>query len=291
MSAVHAVTLSVLASVAAFAQDAPVRLEFEVASVRASPASRPEQVSIGLHMDGSQARIAFLDMRDYIAMAYRVRPSQVTGPDWIATERFDLTAKLPVGATTAQIPEMLQAFLVDRFHLKVRRDKKDVPVYALTVGKPPLRLKEIPPDATDSESKSTVNAGGTGSAAGISVNLGNGSYYTFANNKFEAAKISMDILVRMLTAYVDRPILNLTELKGNYDLTLNLTPEDYRAMLIQSAVNNGVVLPPEALRLLDGNSVGSLFAAVQELGLKLDARKAPLDVLVIDQILKTPTDN
>jgi uncharacterized protein (TIGR03435 family) len=291
MRAVHAVSLSVLASAAAFAQDPPARLEFEVASVRPSPAQRPEQGTIGLRMDGSQARITALVMRDYIAMAYRVRPSQVTGPEWIATERFDLSAKLPAGATAAQIPEMLQSLLTDRFQLKMHRDKRDVPVYALIVGKGPLKLKETPPDAAGSESpKGVVNVAGTGSAAGISVNLGNGSYYTFANNKFEAAKISMDALVRMLSAYVDRPILNLTELKGNYDLTLNLTPEDYQAMLIQAAVNNGVVLPPQVLKLMEAGSA-SLFDALEKAGLKLDARKAPLDQVVIDQLLKTPTEN
>lgn len=290
MTAVRALTLSVLVSVAVFGQD-PSRLEFEVASVRSSPSSRPDQASLGLHMDGSQARIAFFAMREYLAMAYRVRPSQITGPDWIATERFDINAKLPAGATASQIPEMLQALLADRFQLKVHRDKKDVPVYALILGKGPLKLKETPPDASAGEPQGTVNVGATGSAAGISANLGNGSYYTFANNKFEAGKISVDALVRMLSAYTDRPILNLTELKGNYDLTLNLTPEDYRAMLIQGAVNSGAVLPPEVLRLLDGSAATSLFDAVQQLGLKMDVRRAPLDVLVIDQVLKTPKEN
>jgi uncharacterized protein (TIGR03435 family) len=89
---------------------------------------------------------------------------------------------------------------------------------------------------------------------------------------------------------VDRPILNLTELKGNYDLTLNLTPEDYQAMLIRAAVNNGVVLPPQVLKLMDAGAA-SLFDAVEKVGLKLDARKAPLDQVVIDQLLKTPTEN
>lgn len=224
-------------------------------------------------------------------MAYRVKAYQVNGPDWMATERFDVSAKLPAGTTAAQIPEMLQAFLVDRFQLKMHRDKKDLPVYAVIIGKAPLRLKESPPDSAAGESRGTVNVAATGSAAGVSANLGNGSYYTFANNKFEAGKISMDNLAGLLERFVDRPIVNLTELKGNYDFTLNLTPEDYQAMLIRAAVNSGVVLPPQALRLLDAGSAGSLFDAVQQLGLKLDARKAPLDILIIDQVLKAPTEN
>jgi uncharacterized protein (TIGR03435 family) len=286
-----AVTIGILASFAAVAQDSPSHLEFEVASVRHSLDSRPEAVSVGLRMDGSQARISFYAIRDYIAMAYRVRSSQVNGPDWMAMERFDLNAKLPAGATAAQVPEMLQAFLTDRFQLKMHREKKEFPVYALIVGKGPLKLKETPPGAGASDSKGAVDMAVTGGASGVSMNLGNGSYYSFGNNKFEAGRVSMDGLVRMLETYVDRPILNLTELKGNYDLTLNLTPEDYQAMLIHAAVNNGVVLPPQALRLMDTGSTASLLDALQQVGLKLDARKSPLDALVIDQILKTPTEN
>lgn len=292
MKLFHTATLSALASVALFGQAPPARLEFEVASVRPSaPQSRNEQVSAGLRMDGSQARIASLTMREYIAMAYRVKVYQVNGPDWIGSDRFDLNAKLPAGATASQIPDMLQTFLADRFQLKMHRDKKDLPVYALIMGKGPLKLKESPPDAAAGESKGTLNIAATGSAAGVSVNLGNGSYYTFANNKFEAGKISMDILASMLERYLDRPILNLTELKGTYDLTLNVTQEDYYALLFRAAVNSGVTLPSEALRFIDNASVGSLFDAVQQVGLKLDARKAPLEALMVDQMLKTPTEN
>jgi uncharacterized protein (TIGR03435 family) len=183
MRAVRAVTLSVLAAAAAFGQAAPAPLEFEVASVRASPGSRPEQVALGLHMDGSQAHINALALRDYIAMAYRIRPSEITGPDWLAMERFDLDAKLPAGATSGQFPDMLQALLVDRFQLKFHREKKDFSVYALTLGKGPLKLKETPPDAAGGEPKGTVNVAAAGSAAGVSANLGNGSYYNFGKQQ------------------------------------------------------------------------------------------------------------
>ena len=291
MHTVRASALTVFAAVSVFAQAPPPRVEFEVASVRHSAETKPEQASIGLHMDGSQVRIAYFVMRDYIAMAYAVRSSLVSGPDWIATERFDLNAKLPAGASAAQIPEMLQAVLADRFQLKIHREKKDVPVYALVPGKGPLKLKESAPDTGSNEPKGAVNVAASGSAAGVSANLGNGSYYTFGNDKFEAGKMTMDALVRMLSAYVNRPILDLTGLKGTYDLTLNIAPEDYQAMLIRAAVNNGVVLPPQALRLLDDNAPASLLDAIQQVGLKLDARKSPLDTVVIDQISKTPAEN
>lgn len=242
-------------------------------------------------MDGSHVRIASFSFRDYIAMAYGVKARQVSGPDWIASVRFDINATLPAGFTANDIPEMLQALLADRFQLKMHREQRDFPVYALVLGKGPLKLKEDAPDADTENSKGGVNVAAAGSAAGVSVNLGHGSYYTFADNKFEAKKMSMDVLARQLDRYLDRPIVDMTELKGTYDLTLNLTPEDYQAMLIRVAVNNGVVLPPQVLQYMEGNNAGSLFDAIQQTGLKLDARKAPLDFLVVDQALKTPTEN
>ena len=266
--------------------------QFEVASVRPSQPSGPERVDLGLHIDGAQVRIVSLPMRDYIARAYRVKLYQITGPDWLTSERFDLSAKLPAGSASEQIPEMLQSLLEERFQIKLHRDKKELPVYALIVGKAPLKIQESAPDtAPDAARKGEVSLAASGSAAGVSVDLGNGSYYTFNNGKFEIRKASMDMLARQLERYVDRPIIDLTELKGNYDLTVSVTPEDYQTMLVRAAVNAGMLLPPQALRLLDSGSIASLIDGLQQLGLKIDARKAPLDMLVIDQLSKTPTEN
>jgi uncharacterized protein (TIGR03435 family) len=80
-------------------------------------------------------------------------------------------------------------------------------------------------------------------------------------------------------------------LTGTYDFELPFTPEDFRAMQIRAALAAGVVLPPEALRAMEGASGDSLFTAVQAVGLKLESRKAPVAVVVIDSVRKTPTDN
>jgi uncharacterized protein (TIGR03435 family) len=95
-----------------------------------------------------------------------------------------------------------------------------------------------------------------------------------------------------LERYADRPIVDMTGLTGQYDFTIEFTPEDYTSMLMRVAISAGVSLPPQAMRLLEGTSGGgALSVALQQVGLKLDARKAPLDVLVIDDALKTPTAN
>ena len=274
-----------------FAQ-APANPKFEVASIRPSQPMGTERVDIGVHVDGAQLRYVAIPMRDYIARAYRMKLYQVTGPDWLTTERFDLNAKLPEGSTPDQIPEMLQSLLEERFQIKLHREKKELPVYALIIGKPPLKIQESAPDASgDAAPKATTTVTASGSAAGVSVDLGHGSYYTFNNGNFEIKKVDMDMLARQLERYVDRPILDMTDLKGKYDLTIAVTPEDYQTMLVRAAVNAGMLLPPQALRLLDSGSIASLLDGLQQLGLKMDARKAPLDVLVIDQLSKTPTAN
>jgi len=294
MNAVRRVIFTVLASVAIFGQTAPVRLEFEVASINASSPSATGEVDIGMQIDGAQLHCANLTLREYIRLAYRVKDYQISGPDWLASERFDIAAKLPAGARREQVPDMMQALLADRFGMKMHRETKELPAYGIVVGKGGLKMKESPPDSgADSAAAGAtpVNVTASGGRGGVSVNLGGGSYYTFANNRFEARKFTMTVLADALTRYVDRPVVNMTELQGKYDLTLQFSPEDYLAMTIRSAVVAGVALPPEALKFLEGASDESLFTAVETLGLKLEPRKAPLEVLVIDRAAKAPTAN
>jgi uncharacterized protein (TIGR03435 family) len=285
-----ALVIAVAVSAPVFAQAPEPKVEFEVASVRKSAASGADgAVALGLRMDGAQARIGSLTLRDYIGMAFRVKTYQIVGPDWLGTEHFDVNAKLPAGSTADQIPRMLQSLLVDRFGLKFHREPKDINVYALVLGKPPLKLKDsiVDPDAAPAAG---VQISASGSAAGVSVNMGNGSSYTFAGGKFEGKKIGGRIMADVVERYTDRPVIDATGLTGTYDFSFAVTPEEYQTLLIRAAVNSGVVLPPQALRLLD-NGGDPLGSALEQLGLKLDSRKAPVELLVVDQVLKTPAEN
>ena len=282
---------ALLAAVALLAQHRP---EFEVASIRPSADQGAGQVGVGLHLDGAQVRCSYLSLKDYVVMAYRLKFYQVSGPEWIASQRFDIAATIPSEGSSGQIPEMLQALLADRFAMKVHRETREFPVYGLQVLKSGLKAKESASDSAAGEGgpgRGPVNIAAGGSQAGVGVNLGGGSYFTFGNNHLEARKLSMATLADTLARFVDRPVVDMTELKGNYDFDLEVTPEDYQAMLIRSAIAAGVTLPPQALRALENASGDSLSTALQKVGLKLEPRKAPLEVLVIDSALKTPTEN
>ncbi len=282
------IALPILLTSSSFAQ------QFEVASTRPSGSQTPEgKVNVGVHIDGSQVRVVALSLRDYLAIAYRTKGNMVSGPEWTASERFDISATLPPDSATEKLPEMFQALLTDRFHLKLHKEKKEFPVYALLVSKGPVKLKESPPDADadKDDPKGTVSVAASGSAAGVGINLGHGSSISFVPNRFEAKKLTMEQFAANLERFADRPIVDMTGLKAQYDLAFDVNPEDYQPMLIRSSVYAGVSLPPQALRLLDTSSPAALGDALQQVGLKLEARKAPLDVLVIDEALKTPTAN
>jgi uncharacterized protein (TIGR03435 family) len=284
------VAIAALAAVSLLAQSSPPP-QFEVASIRPSPVDPQGRVSVGIHIDGAQVRVASMTLRDYIGIAYRTKISNITGPDWVGSDRFDISATIPEGNKTSQIPEMFQALLAERFHLRFHREKKDFPVYALVIGKGELKLKEVPPDEDQGKSAEPINIAGGGSVAGVSVNLGNGSSWSFVPNRFEAKKLSMEQFAANLERFADRPMVDMTGLKGQYDFGFDVNPEDYRPMLIRSAVAAGATLPPQALQLLDGTSSSALSDALQQVGLRLDARKAPLDVIVVDEAQKTPTAN
>ena len=284
----RAIAACVLASSLAFGQ---TRLEFEVASIRPA-AQQIQQMNIGLHVDGAQVRGTSLPLRDYIVLAYRLKPSQVTGPDWITSQRFDIAAKLPDGASQDQFRDMLQTLLTDRFQMKTHRDTKEFPVYVLGIAKSGLKMTELPPDPGAGDSvNSPVNISGGGGGGKASIDLGGGSSFTLGQNGFEVKKLTMSGFAEMLTRFTDRPVVDMTDLKGRYDFTLELSPEDRTATLVRAAVTAGVALPPQALALLDNGSNASLISSLQKLGLTFEARKAPLEVLVIDSIQKTPTEN
>jgi uncharacterized protein (TIGR03435 family) len=276
------------------AQDTP-RLEFEVASIKTSAPPGPGTGRIlgGVHIDGSQVNWTFLSLKDYIVSAYRVRIYQIDGPDWLGSERFDINAKLPAGSSPKDAAQMLQALLEDRFKLKIHREQRDFAVYGLVVGKGGLKMKE---SAVDSDAPPATAAPGAASVAavsrpgGVTVNYSNGSSFTFADNKFEGHKLSATLMADVMARFTDRPVVDMTSLKGNYDFVIELTPEDFRAMGIRAAIAAGAQIPPQILQQFE-SSGDSLANALEKLGLKLEPRKAPIEVLVVDHAEKAPSEN
>jgi uncharacterized protein (TIGR03435 family) len=232
-------------------------LAFEVASVKPSAPLNTRQAMmgqqrVGMKIDAARVDIANPSLADLVRIAFRVKLYQITGPDWMKRERFDVVAKLAEGASPDRAPEMLQQLLTERFKLTVHRETKEHAVYALTVGKNGPKLVESPADAVLpaksasgpaapggpgpmqlSEDASNLIASGERTGP-IRVSSGAGG-----TMRLEARNATMAALAEMLSRILDRPVVDMTGLKGTYQLTLNLSMQDMHAM-----VEAAGVMPP-----------------------------------------------
>jgi len=315
-----------LAAIAAFAQTANT---FEVASIKpaapldmvkiAAGIQNGQMPKIGAHVDAARAEYTYMALKELIVTAYKVKPYQITGPDWISTTRFDIVAKLPEGATKADAPKMLQALLEDRFKLAVHRDSKENPVLALVVGKggpkmqesaeapaaidesAPLKPGEMSTEGPDGPIRMTVGKQGE-----ATVNMGAKGSMRYKVDPatmtmhLEATQLKMDGFADMLTQFSQltggggRQVVDMTDLKGYYQVTIDFSLADLMAMaraqgMDVPAVPGAAGTPGVAASDPGGSS--SIFAAVQALGLKLEQRKAMTTQLIIDHVEKTPTEN
>src|ERR1700689_1537871 len=147
-----------LIAIAALAQTKPA---FEVATIKPSPPMDVAKIAaavqaggkmpIGANVDSLRAEYKYLDLRSLISFAYGVKPYQITGPDWMATTRFDIVGKMPEGSKKEDAPKMLQALLEERFKLMTHRASAEHPVLALVTGKggPKLQPSAGTPTAID----------------------------------------------------------------------------------------------------------------------------------------------
>ena len=229
MRLIRAITLPVVASALMYAQSPPARPEFEVASIRPSEQTSQSMLNVGLHIDGAQVRCTDMSLKDYLAIAYNVKNYQISGPDWLASNRFDINAKLPDGAARKQVPAMLQALLESRFRITLHHESKLFPVYALVVAKGGFKIDPLPADPTDdSLSTPPIDVNVTGGRQGVSLNLGKGSSFSIGNNQLQVKKLTMTRLADMLARFMDRPVVDMTDLKSQ--LRLHAGPQLLRTV-------------------------------------------------------------
>ena len=286
----HSFLISILALTPAFAQSpAPQAPSFEVASIRASVLT-PGQVTAGVQVDGAQVNCLLFSLRDYIRWAYSVKDYQIIAPDWMASARFDIHAKLSAKATDKQVAAMIGNLLLRRFQLRFHRETRELPVYALTVAKGGPHLKESLADSAPPD-PDKVNVVANGDSSGSTVDTGNGGSFSMGSNRLEGKKFTLDALAETLSRFSDRPIVDFTGLTATYDFALEFTPDDFRTLMVRAAVQQGIPMPPEALKALDSASPDIMGSALEKLGLNLEPRKTSLEVLVIDHMEKTPSEN
>jgi uncharacterized protein (TIGR03435 family) len=325
-----AFAFTIVASVAAFGQ------AFEVASIRpAAPlniaALQAGKATVGQKVEGSRVTLGFVSLRDLITIAYEIKPDQFVGPDWMAMQRYDISATMPEGATDKQIPAMLKALLTERFNVKVHRETKEQNVYALTEAKGGHKMKPAAPAApapvadptaepappakgetvigtgdqqirfTQNPNRAAAASGGTlatmNSAATGNVKISMVGGPTDGIMKLDMERMTIPTLIQQLTPMLDLPIVDQTGLTGAYQVTLQLSLADLMQTVAKAAAVTGIPMP--ALPPPPGAAAGgaaepagqSIFASVQQLGLKLDKQKADVEKLIVDSADKAPTEN
>jgi uncharacterized protein (TIGR03435 family) len=258
--------------------------QFEVASVKPAEPIGPGTLSVGVHIDGAMVRCSSLSLLNYLNMAYDVKDYQIIGPDWLASERYDIVAKRPDGVEGEKaLRGMMASLLQDRFKLMMHRETRDLPAYALVVGKGGLKIKEVPPDADADNSKVDVNVTG-GGRGGTTVNLGGGSSLSYQMTTMTAKRVTFESITDSLSKFLDRPVVDMTGLTGRYDFALEYSAAELRNLVKANGADASMI--PDF-----GDPTISIFTSVETLGLKLEARKAPVPVIVIDSAQKTPTAN
>ncbi|HEY6987643.1 MAG TPA: M56 and DUF3738 domain-containing protein [Bryobacteraceae bacterium] len=255
--------------------------KFEVASIKPSdPAERGVMIQFA---PGGRFVAKNVTLKSLVAMAYDVREFQLSGgPAWAGATRYDITAKAESGApeddphqiaTDEQREKFqlrqrmrIQALLADRFQLKIGHGTKELPIYVLKVAKNGSKLQESK-EETGGNQFQGIRMSGPGQVAG--------------------RKVPMKFLSQVLAGNVGRPVIDETGLTGKYDFKLEWTPDQN-----QAGAFGGPGPGPDGLRPPPADPNGpSIFTAVEEqLGLKLESQKGPVEMLSIDAVEK-PSEN
>ena len=232
---------------------------FDVASlkpVRLSPGNY--RANLGTALRG-EVTLTNATLSDCLKYAFEItNDSQISGPDWIRNKdvRFDILAKAPHDTPLPQLRLMLQTLLTERFNLVLHREQRVLPFLALVVGKKGPQFHEA--------QEGWEGAGKT-SIPGL----------VFLHR--------MSVLATLLSRFMRQPVVDMTGLTGYYDVKLEWTPDQPLPKPADGAEPREAPEPPAG---------PSIFTAVQEqLGLKLESRKGPLEVLVIDSAERVPKEN
>jgi uncharacterized protein (TIGR03435 family) len=240
---------------------AGTKVEFEVASIK--PSAMEPSPNAGFNVTESEMRTPSISLARLVTFAYALHASQVLGlPAWAQTEGYTIVAKLPQGQSTdSQLLAMVQNLLKSRFNFSSHIEKRELSVYAISVGDGGLAGIKMVKDDT----------GG--------VNIGSQGLGRIRVRGATMANLATQLQLRVF----DRPVVDQSGLAGRYDFTLDWRPDDFQFP--------NAPAPQRAAAIAAADALPDLFAAFQQqLGMKLQATKALMDVLVIDAVSR-PTEN
>jgi uncharacterized protein (TIGR03435 family) len=224
--------------------------------------------------DPGQITVINRTLRNIIIDAYGITSYQIEHPEWVGENRYDIVAKVPSGTSPEQAEAMMRNLLAERFELQIRREMRVMPIYALVVAKEGLKMKptaevESPGASEGSRIPNASKAGGDvlpqnapGAQGIVQSNMADG------RAKVVGQRQSLSGVVSWLRAIaVDRPIIDQTGLKGEYDFSLMWSPDP------------------------DSNLLDFSVIMQRQMGLRLEPRNMPMDILIVTSALKVPISN
>jgi bla regulator protein BlaR1 len=267
---------------------------FEVASVKPNK-SGDGRILLGMQ-PGGRFTATNVPLRELIRMACGIQSFQIVGgPDWIGSERFDVLAKAEGDPPPPSVPGgppgpmlmMLRSLLAERFKLAAHNETRELPIYSMVMARPDRRLgpRLSVAQADCAAIAAAARRGGPpptpppGERPRCGMMIGPGN--------ISAGGVPIAQLATMLSMRVSRVVLDRTELTGNFDFTLDFTPEQLPKRAPGTPADqpirmNGVDIDPDG---------ASIFTALQEqLGLKLESTRGPVEVLVIDRVEQPTPD-
>ena len=297
------------------AQTPDKNLTFDAASIKPAPIQNGRMVfSRGGRggpgsSDPGRIHYPMINLKSLLVNAYGVKDFQISGPSWLDTERFEVQATMPPETTKEQLQIMLQNLLAERFKLTVHRETKDFQMYSLIVGKSGPKLKESgpPPEQKEEDDKpialpppGQLKMDADGFPILPNINGAKGGMFQImmpSRARITAQQQTMHDLADRLTQMLSRPVSDATGLTAKFDFTLTYLPEGMSGPM-------GMMPPPpppppggegERKALAAREDIPpppDIMTAVQsQLGLKLDPKKGPVELIVIDHMEKTPTEN
>jgi len=271
-----------------FAQNPASKPAFEVASVKKSPpATGGTRVRFGSR-EGDRWLAENATLRILLRNAYDVQYGMdgqiVGGPPWMDTDRFDIQATMAPGTSNDDMKAMVRTLLADRFQLRTHTERREMPVYALQIARKDGRLgPQMRPLTVDCDAVRAARASGEKPPGDTAPVCTTGmSIRRTGISELDSSGMTMAALIDNLSRAAGRPVLNRTGLTGSFAVTLRFAT-DASSVSPLGGPPQGVPLEPV--------DAPSLTAAVQEqLGLRLESRREPVEVLVVDSA-SAPTEN
>jgi uncharacterized protein (TIGR03435 family) len=269
---------------------APPVYEYDVVSVKPSDPANTGKPGSGTQSSPDSFTAKSMALVFLVDAAYGIRnPEQLVGaPGWTSNERFDLDAKMESSVMealqklsredrTLARQQMLQTVLADRFKLVTHRETRELQIYNLVIAKSGVKMKEAKPG--DNYPNGFHLPDGRGGGAGSMLFQAGPSGVMMT-----CQGVGLAQFISTISREVGRMVVDKTGLTGNYDFIFQYTPETYHAPATLGEGGGSMLLPPDFGAI-------SIFTAVQEqLGLKLESVKAPIEVVVIDHI-ERPSGN